>query len=71
MYPPSAKKDWLKTVVMDGASIGATVSIRPGVVIGRNALIGMGSVVTRSVPDGERWSGIPAKKMKDKLDDNI
>jgi serine O-acetyltransferase len=31
--------------------------------IGRGAIIGANSVVTCSVPDGEIWAGIPARKV--------
>jgi serine O-acetyltransferase len=34
--------------------------------IGRRAIIGANSVVTCSVPDGEIWAGIPARKVGDR-----
>jgi acetyltransferase-like isoleucine patch superfamily enzyme len=46
------------------AKIGANCTLLPGVVIGRNALIGAGSVVSRSVPDGMVAAGNPAKVLK-------
>lgn len=65
MYPPAANKaDWGKIVIHDSAAIGAGVCIRPDVVIGKGSLIGMGSVVTRNIPAGEVWSGVPAKFMR-------
>lgn len=63
MYPPSDKKEWRKTIVADYARIGAGSVILPGVVIGQGALIGAGSVVTKNVPDGETWAGVPAKRI--------
>lgn len=42
--------------------LGAHVVVLPGVEIGDNAVIGAGAVVTKSVPSGETWVGIPAKK---------
>jgi acetyltransferase-like isoleucine patch superfamily enzyme len=60
-YPPADKKEWKKTYVLQGASLGAAVSIIPGVVIGAHALIGMGAVVTESVPANEIWVGVPAR----------
>lgn len=70
MFPPSSKDDWMKTSVQPEASLGAAVCIRPGVVIGQGSLIGMGSVVTRNVPPGETWAGIPARELsKDEVDD--
>ena len=33
----------------------------PGVTIGNNCIVGAGSVVTKSIPDGECWAGNPAR----------
>jgi acetyltransferase-like isoleucine patch superfamily enzyme len=62
-YPPSGKDNWLKTTVCDGAALGAGVIVLPGVTIGELALVGAGSVVTHDIPAGERWCGVPARKM--------
>ena len=43
------------------SSIGARSMIMPGVVIGDNCIVGAGSVVTKSVPDGCMVAGNPAK----------
>jgi UDP-2-acetamido-3-amino-2,3-dideoxy-glucuronate N-acetyltransferase len=53
--PPS----YLKTRVRSGASIGANATILPGLTIGMNAMIGAGSVVTRSVPENAIVRGNP------------
>lgn len=53
--------EFLKTVIEDGASIGAGSVILCGITIGRNAMIGAGSVVTKDVPEGELWYGNPAR----------
>ena len=57
------------------ASLGGTVtvgecayfeqgsSVREGLSIGARAVIGMGAVVLRSVPAGEIWAGVPARKI--------
>ena len=60
-YPPSHGKCWAKTVVKDGASIGAGAIILPGVTIGVNAMVGAGSVVTKDVPDNMVVIGNPAR----------
>jgi acetyltransferase-like isoleucine patch superfamily enzyme len=54
--------DWeiRPTLVKYGASIGAQVVIVCGITIGRFALIGAGSVVTKSVPDHGLVLGNPA-----------
>ena len=55
--------DWeaLKTIVKKGASIGAHSVILPGVTIGKWAMVGSGSVVTKDVPDQAIVFGNPAK----------
>lgn len=51
----------LPTVVREGATIGAGCLIGCNLEIGRFAMIGMGSVVTRSVPDFSLAIGSPAR----------
>jgi UDP-2-acetamido-3-amino-2,3-dideoxy-glucuronate N-acetyltransferase len=55
--------DWQmdKTIVGDGASIGAGATILPGVTIGKHAIVGAGAVVTKNVSDGATVIGNPAK----------
>jgi acetyltransferase-like isoleucine patch superfamily enzyme len=56
-------EDWVvgKTIVQEGASLGANATIRCGITIGVWAMIGAGSVVTTNVPDyGLVW-GNPAR----------
>lgn len=62
-YPKSKNPDWtlLRTKICKGASIGAGSTILPGITIGTNAVVGAGSVVTKSVPDNELWLGNPAR----------
>jgi acetyltransferase-like isoleucine patch superfamily enzyme len=60
---PRAKGRWrlLKTLVREGASIGAGSTILPGITIGRYALIGAGSIVTKDVEDYAIALGVPAR----------
>ncbi len=51
----------LRTEIEGGASIGAGATILPGLRIGRNALVGAGAVVTRSVPPNAIVVGNPAR----------
>ncbi|MBV8573181.1 MAG: N-acetyltransferase [Acidobacteriaceae bacterium] len=59
-------KDWAieLTVVKRGASIGSGATILPNVTIGENAIVGAGSVVTRSVPDNVIVAGNPARFLR-------
>ncbi|PTX21453.1 succinyltransferase-like protein [Pontibacter mucosus] len=61
-----SEKDWkcIETYVEEGASIGSSVTILCGVRIGRKAIVGAGSVVTRDVPDNAVVAGNPAKVIK-------
>lgn len=58
-YPKSGNRNYrkLKTLVREGASIGANATILPGITIGRNAMIGAGSVVTHDVEDNAKVIG--------------
>jgi acetyltransferase-like isoleucine patch superfamily enzyme len=49
--------------VGDNVHIGMNAIIMPGVSIGNNVIIGCGAVVTKPIPDGEIWGGIPARKL--------
>ena len=50
--------------IEDGVFIGAHSIILKGVTIGKESVIGAGSVVTRSIPEREIWAGNPAKFIK-------
>lgn len=66
-YPlsPDVKKTLKGPHVCAGAKIGANVTLLPGIVIGRNALVGAGAVVVHDVPDGKVVVGNPAHIIKD------
>lgn len=63
LRPRAFSTDWkvILTVVKEGASIGANSTILCGITIGKYAMIGAGSVVTKSVPDHALVYGNPAK----------
>lgn len=44
-----------RTIIQQGATIGANATILHGDVIGEHAMIGAGSVVTKDIPAGELW----------------
>ena len=62
-YADNALANTAPVFINQGAFIGAHVTILKGVSIGRNAVIGAGSVVTKSVPAGEIWAGNPARQV--------
>jgi len=63
MYPQAGSKFYKKTLVREGASLGANCTIICGVVIGRHAFVGAGAVVTKDVPDYALVVGNPARIM--------
>jgi UDP-2-acetamido-3-amino-2,3-dideoxy-glucuronate N-acetyltransferase len=50
-----------ETTVGTGASLGANATILPGITIGRDAMVGAGSVVTKNVPANAIVVGSPAR----------
>jgi len=56
------KNEFKKTVVRNGASIGANATILGGVEIGCFAMIGAGTVVTKNIPDYALVFGSPARQ---------
>lgn len=48
-----------------GARVGANATLLPRVVVGEDAVVGAGSVVTKDVPAGKVVAGVPAGLIKD------
>jgi UDP-2-acetamido-3-amino-2,3-dideoxy-glucuronate N-acetyltransferase len=57
------KHEYRRTLVKQGASLGANSTVVCGVTIGRYAFIGAGAVVTKNVPDYALMLGVPAKRV--------
>lgn len=60
-YPQVGAQYYIKTLVKEGASLGANSTIVCGHTIGRFAMVGAGAVVTRDVPDFALVVGNPAR----------
>lgn len=60
-YPQRGSEFYLKTLVKEGASLGANCTIVCGVTIGKHAFIGAGAVVTKDIPDYALVVGTPAR----------
>ncbi len=58
--------DWtcVDTHIEDGASIGSSATILCGIKIGKKAIVGAGSVVTKDVPEKAIVAGNPARIIK-------
>jgi acetyltransferase-like isoleucine patch superfamily enzyme len=63
LRPSDPDEHTLPTLVREGATIGAGCTIGNDLEIGRFAMIGMGSLVTKSVPDFHLAIGHPAKSV--------
>jgi len=67
VYPRSRRGEvrqtinYPKTIICEGASIGGGATILPGIRIGKKAIIGAGSVLTKDVEDGAIVYGDGAK----------
>ena len=62
-YPQVGAQFYVKTLVKEGASLGANSTVVCGVTIGRFAMVGAGAVVTKDVLDFELVVGNPARRI--------
>jgi len=60
-YPQVGSKYYKKTLVKEGASLGANCTIVCGMTIGKHSFVGAGAVVTKDVPDFALVVGNPAR----------
>ncbi len=51
--------------ICDGAWVAPTACVRDGIIIGKQALVGMGAVVTKNVDDSDVVLGVPARSIKE------
>lgn len=60
---PKGPQGYLKTLVKEGATIGANATIVCGHTIGKWAMVASGAVVTKDVKDHALMAGVPAKQI--------
>lgn len=58
---PKGSANYKKTLVKEGASIGANATIVCGTIIGKYAMVAAGAVVTKDVPEYTLVAGVPAR----------
>lgn len=58
---PKGRAHYKRTLIKEGASIGANATIVCGHTIGRYAMVAAGAVVTKDVPDYALVAGVPAR----------
>ena len=58
---PKGREHYKKTLVKEGASIGANATIVCGHTIGKYAMVAAGAVVTKDEPDYALVAGVPAR----------
>lgn len=60
---PKGSAGYKKTLLKEGATVGANATIVCGHTIGKWAMIAAGAVVTKDVPDHALMAGVPAKQI--------
>jgi UDP-2-acetamido-3-amino-2,3-dideoxy-glucuronate N-acetyltransferase len=67
VYNPRAavvrKNEYRRTLVRQGATLGANSTLVCGITVGRHAFVGAGAVVHRDVPDFALVVGVPARQV--------
>ncbi len=58
---PKGHENFKKTIIKEGASLGANCTVVCGHTVGRFAMVAAGAVVTKDVPDYALVAGVPAK----------
>ena len=67
VYNPRAavvrKNEYRRTLVRQGATLGANSTLVCGITVGRHAFVGAGAVVQKDVPDFALVVGVPARQI--------
>lgn len=56
------------TIIGDYSWVAPSVALRDQIAIGNHVTVGIGAVVTKSITDGETWTGSPAKPLQEFMD---
>lgn len=60
---PKGRAGYKKTILKEGATVGANATVVCGHTIGKWAMIAAGAVVTKDVPDYALMAGVPARQI--------
>jgi maltose O-acetyltransferase len=66
IHAPDFGNQYGPVTIKDYVFIGPRAIILPGTNIGKGAVVAAGAIVTKNIPDGEIWAGVPAKKISDR-----
>lgn len=55
------------TIIGDYAWISPSVALRDRISVGKNSVAGLGSVVTKEIPNDQTWAGSPARELSEFL----
>ena len=64
MEPKTGTYSRGKVIIKENAYLGMNTLVVKPVTIGKNAIVGAGSIVTKDIPDNEVWAGNPARFIK-------
>ena len=56
------------TIIGDESWVAPSVNLMNGIKIGNKVTIGMSALVTKNIPDGETWAGVPACSLEKYLE---
>ncbi len=70
VHDPDFGNNFGAVTIKDYVFIGPRAIMLPGVTIHKGAVVAAGAVVTKDIPEGEVWGGVPAKKISQRNVDN-
>lgn len=64
MEPKTGTYSRGKVIIKENAYLGMNTLVVKPITIGKNAIVGAGSIVTKDIPENEVWAGNPARFIK-------